>query len=216
MMVIIHRLTTRDLHHDRGVMAAVVSSSWLSLEFTVTPTRDPYPPKLMYQLTLEWHAGSQLQQAILTWDPAALEIMQTLGRSADCTLTLLDPAKHISGLHAGIYFKAETQGFWLRNLTRDRISPQQPNPIWVDGVKVIDQETPLTPGSQIQLGKLILMVKTIGIPAQTPPAPVSSLSQVKCSRDSDPHLLPISYIGQNCPYCGQLVLSSTVISRASR
>ncbi|NJO85354.1 MAG: FHA domain-containing protein [Synechococcaceae cyanobacterium RM1_1_27] len=168
----------------------------------------------MYQLTLEWQTGSQLQQAMLTWDPAELETLQTLGRSPDCTVTLLDPARHISGRHAGISFKAETQSFWLRNLTRDRISPQQPNPIWVNGVKVIGQEIPLTSGCQIQLGKLILMVTTIGIPTPTPPVPLSPLSQVKCSRDSDPHLLPISYIGQNCPYCGQLVLSSTVISTA--
>lgn len=163
----------------------------------------------MNPLTLQWDEGSRPRQVMLNWDPSR---QYTLGRSAGCDVVLVDPDKNVSGIHGGI--ECRDGGYVLVNLTRDRVSPQRPNPIWVNGIKVIEQEIPLKTQTQIQMGKLVLTVDVnpVGIKSDHPLVPPSLGSlRVKCSRAEDPHLLALSYIGQNCPFCGQIVVSSTVI-----
>lgn len=76
---------------------------------------------------------------------------------------LNDPTRSVSGVHAGLYFDPKTLNFHIRNLTRDRLPPKQPNPVWVNGRKMIQEEPALEANSQIQLGHIVLRVKSIEV-----------------------------------------------------
>jgi hypothetical protein len=130
-------------------------------------------------------------------------------------VVLNDPTRSVSGIHAGIYFDPKTSSFHIRNLTRDRLPPKQPNPVWVNGRKIIQEELVLEANSQIQLGRIVLSVKSVEVTRKDQGVPLGHGTlgnlKVKCSRLENPHYLPPEYQGQNCPYCGHLVLSATLV-----
>lgn len=166
----------------------------------------------MYQLTLEWTEAEKHRSQTLSSD---LSKLLTIGRDPSCDVVLHDQTRSVSGIHAGLYFDPKTLSFYIRNLTRDRLPPKQPNPIWVNGRKVIQEEFPIAPNSQIQLGRILLKVKSIEAVTKDRGSTLSQGSleapKVKCSRLQNPHYLPPEYQGQNCPYCGHLVLSATLV-----
>ncbi|MEN9202475.1 MAG: FHA domain-containing protein [Thermostichus sp. DG_1_6_bins_120] len=173
----------------------------------------------MYQLILEWtETDPQVQGAERRHSRALsshLSTLVTIGRDPKCHVVLNDQTRSVSGVHAGIYFDPKSRSFHIRNLTRDRLPPKQPNPIWVNGQKVIQEEPALAPTTQIQLGHMVLKVKSIEAVVKdqgiTLGHGVLDSLKVRCSRLQDPHYLPPEYQGQNCPYCGHLVLSASLV-----
>lgn len=175
----------------------------------------------MYQLTLEWTEADPATQAAehpqrrLQTLSSDMSQLVTIGRDPNCDVVLNDQARSVSGVHAGLYFDPKSLSFHIRNLTRDRLPPKQPNPIWVNGQKVIQEELSIAPDSQIQLGRMVLKVKSIEAVMKDRGVTLSRGSldalKVKCSRLQNPHYLPPEYQGQNCPYCGHLVLSASLV-----
>jgi hypothetical protein len=173
----------------------------------------------MQQLTLEWTAAEQhlsqtvsLQQSTKT--PGTIRV----GRDAticDVVIKHPDPSieKTVSGLHIEIFFNPENHKFYLRNLTRDRQPPKRPNPVIVDGQKVVTEEVPLHVGSQIRLGRMALQVKAIEtqqVPVATPSAP-APLYQRVCGNPRTPHYHPLTYNKLNCEICGYVMLGATLV-----
>ena len=168
--------------------------------------------EIVYQLTLEWAEADRRRSQ--TVSPVLAKLV-TIGRDPGCDVVLNDPTRSVSGMHAGLYLDPKTLKFYIRNLTRDRLPPKQPNPIWVNGRKIIQEELALEVNSQIQLGRIVLSVKSIEVARKDQGVPLSRGTldglKVKCSRLENPHYLPPEYQGQNCPYCGHLVLSASLV-----
>lgn len=167
---------------------------------------------IVCQLTLEWTEADRRRSQTVSPVPSKLV---TIGRDPGCDVVLNDPTRSVSGVHAGLYFDPKTLNFHIRNLTRDRLPPKQPNPVWVNGRKMIQEEPALEANSQIQLGHIVLRVKSIEVARKDQGDLLSrgtlDTLKVKCSRLENPHYLPPEYQGQNCPYCGHLVLSATLV-----
>lgn len=170
----------------------------------------------MQQLTLEWAAANQNLSQTVTLDqstrtPGVIRV----GRDAircDIALKHPDPSieNTVSGLHVEIFLNPSTHSFYLRNLTRDRQPPQQPNPVVVDGQKVITEEVPLRVGSQIRLGRMMVTVKAIE--ALQVPAPEANPQYMKvCANSKTPHYYPLTYNKFNCEICGYVMLGATLI-----
>ncbi|ELR99597.1 FHA domain-containing protein [Gloeocapsa sp. PCC 73106] len=162
----------------------------------------------MYRIILEWSEGDRLRtRTISTDDPTLFPNVIRLGRGdqtqCDVILTNTDPQieRTVSRLHAEIIFDPQKKAFFLRNLTGDRPAP---NPIIVDNQTIIKEVVKLDSGTTIKLGKILLTVKTLEI--------ISTSSQyiVKCSGPKQ-HLLTKEYEGLNCPYCGYLVFTGTIL-----
>lgn len=171
----------------------------------------------MQQLTLEWAAANQnLSQTIALNQSTKVPGVIRVGRDAarcDVALKHPDPSieKTVSGLHVEIFLNPSTHGFYLRNLTRDRQPPQQPNPVVVDGQKVITEEVPLHAGSQIRLGRMTLAVKSIEVPQVPVPEAKSPQYMKVCANSKTPHYYPLTYNKFNCEICGYVMLGATLI-----
>jgi len=176
----------------------------------------------MHHITLEWAVLSQsLSQTLSpqqgTKAPGAIRIGRDAAR-CDVVLKHPDPTieKTVSGLHVEIFFDPQTNSFCLRNLTRDRQPPQQPNPAVVDGQSVIAQEVPLHAGSQIKLGKMTVTVKAAEVEkpqsmAQRQTQPPDLRYALKCSNVREPHFWPLDYQKLTCEICGRAILGATLI-----
>ncbi len=177
--------------------------------------------EIVYQLTLEWAEanlvtqGAEHPQRRSQTLSSDLSKLATIGRDPNCDVVVQDPTLSVSGIHAGLYFDPKSLSFHIRNLTRDRLPPKQPNPIWVNGQKIIQEELALEANSQIQLGRVVLKVKSVEAVMKDRGVTLSrgtlDVLKVKCSRLQNPHYLPPEYQGQNCPYCGHLVLSASLV-----
>jgi hypothetical protein len=80
---------------------------------------------IVCQLTLEWTEADRRRSQTVSPVPSKLV---TIGRDPSCDVVLNDPTRSVSGVHAGLYFDPKTLNFHIRNLTRDRLPPKQPNP----------------------------------------------------------------------------------------
>lgn len=165
----------------------------------------------MYKLTLEWAEGSQIRSKTITDNDTTI-IPNTIrigrGDETQCDVVLKHPEPEIeytvSRVHAEISFDTQKNGFFLRNLTQNRQSPKQPNPVIVEGKKIITEDVKLQQGTQIQLGKMSLTIKALEIPD-------TNLEYiVKCSGPKQ-HIVDKEYEGLNCPYCGYIVFTGTVL-----
>lgn len=171
----------------------------------------------MQQLTLEWAAANQnLSQTVSLDQSTKTTGVIRVGRDAtlcDVVLKHPDPSieKTVSGLHVEIFLNPATNSFYLRNLTRDRQPPKQPNPVVVDGQKVITEEVPLRAGSQIRLGRMALTVKAIDSPQAAPQLPQTPQYVKVCANSKTPHHYPLSYNNFNCEICGYVMLGATLI-----
>ncbi|PSB15459.1 hypothetical protein C7B61_14205 [filamentous cyanobacterium CCP1] len=169
----------------------------------------------MHQLTLEWAAANQnLSQTLSLQQSTRVPGSIRIGRDAtlcDVVLRHPDPSveKTVSGLHIEIFLNPDSNRLYLRNLTRDRQPPKQPNPAVVDGKKVVTEEVPLRIGSQIQLGRMALTVKAIDAQEQA----VSKEPQYMkvCANPRTPHYHPLEYNKFNCEVCGYVMLGATLL-----
>lgn len=171
----------------------------------------------MQQLTLEWAAANQnLSQTISLDQSTKMPGVIRVGRDAtlcDIALRHPDPSieKTVSGLHIEIFLNPATNSFYLRNLTRDRQPPKQPNPVVVDGQKVITEEVPLRTGSQIRLGRMAVTVKAIELPQSPAQVPYNPQYMKVCANSKTPHHYPLTYNKFNCEICGYVMLGATLI-----
>lgn len=172
----------------------------------------------MQQLILEWAIANQHLSQIVSLDQSTRTSgVIRIGRDAtlcDVVLQHPDPSieKTVSGLHIEIFLNPTTNSFYLRNLTRDRQPPKQPNPVVVDGQKVITEEVPLRAGSQIRLGRMTLTVKAIESPQASPQTPPQTPQYMRvCANSKTPHYYPLTYNKLNCEACGYVMLGATLI-----
>lgn len=120
-----------------------------------------------YELTLDWvEAGQTRRQMIFPDQPSKHPGTMRIGRDpAQCDIVLVDPS--ISGLHIEIFFNAQQQKFYVRNL-------RQNNPPLLDGQLLLG-DRPLNSGSALRLGQTELRVSAIELrqysTGQTPPVP---------------------------------------------
>ncbi|MGJ5675791.1 MAG: FHA domain-containing protein [Nostochopsis sp.] len=129
----------------------------------------------MNALTLQWHdAGQTKTQKIQETQPSKNPGTIRIGRDpVRCDIILSHPT--VSGLHIEIFFNAQQQGFWIKNL-------REQNPPLVDGQKLVQGEIPLSEGSIIYLGQQQLKVTEVSVPGGstvpptilTPPQPQAS------------------------------------------
>lgn len=172
----------------------------------------------MHHLTLEWVIANQnLSQTVSLEQSTRVPGTIRIGRDialCDVVLRHPDPAieKTVSGLHIEIFLDRNTNNFYLRNLTRDRQPPKQPNPVVVDGKKVIMEEVPLRAGSQIRLGRMALTVKSVETGQQAPQTP--QYMRV-CANSKTPHYYPLEYNKLNCEVCGYVMLGATLLYPAN-
>lgn len=174
----------------------------------------------MHQITFEWAAANQnLAQTVsvdqFTKTPGVIRI----GRDASqCDVVLRHPdpniEKTVSGLHVEIFWEPNSHTFYLRNLTRDRQLPKQPNPAIVDGKKVIQEEIPLQTGSEIRLGRMALTVRALDVGAHPASPPKTQYMRV-CANSNNPHYYPLDYNKLNCETCGYVMLGVTLLDPAS-
>lgn len=171
----------------------------------------------MQQLTLEWAVANQnLSQTISLQQPTRTPGSIRVGRdAAQCDIVLRHPEpdveKTVSGLHVEIFLDPGTNNFFLRNLTRDRRPPKQPNPVVVDGKKIVNEEVPLHVGSQIRLGRMSLTVKAIDGAPNQPVVPQNPQYMRVCANSNTPHYYPLEYDKFNCEVCGYVILGATLI-----
>ncbi len=163
----------------------------------------------MSKLTLEWQEENIIKNFIFQGkdrddQPNLIEIGRDPSR---CNLVLTHPT--VSALHVKIRYDDRTYQFYLSNL-------RETNPPLVDGQKIIQGETPLKLYSQIYLGKVLLIVKSIqsksparviiprSKPQITPQIPpirsIQELYQLKCSGCG--RNCPYDWIDLGCQWCG--------------
>ena len=129
-------------------------------------------------MILEWEFNGQRQSYRL-----APEARVTLGRSAQCTVVLSDPA--VSRHHAEIYFQGGT--FYIRNVSQTNVAIRE----YQSQLTHLGygHEAILPPGSRLQLGSVQIYTKA---------APVTL--KVRCSGPCRKIVeLPRSGF---CPHCG--------------
>jgi pSer/pThr/pTyr-binding forkhead associated (FHA) protein len=159
----------------------------------------------MNALTLQWQdAGQDKTQQIYEQQPSKNYGTIRIGRDPlRCDIVLSNPT--VSGLHVEIYFNAQQQRFFLRNL-------REQNPPLVDGRQLFQGELILSEGSVIYLGQQKLKVIAISgstIPATIllPPSPVAVSSQAVSQIPQQPqipvksHPVQQGVYGLECPNC---------------
>lgn len=152
----------------------------------------------MYKLALSWLEDGRNRSQTFSFDEKAADPIR-IGRDASqCDVVLKDTTKTVSGLHVEIFFNYQHHTFYLRNLTKNR---DRPNPAWVDGQKIIQQEMPLRSGTNIQLGKVSLKanIESPGIESN----PVRGLKCHVCG-----HISPQDRLSLVCPWCGTSLASA--------
>lgn len=151
----------------------------------------------MHKLALEWVEEGRNRSQAFSFDSSAQPPVRIGRNESQCDVVLRDATKTVSGLHVEIFFNSHTQTFYLRNITKNR---DRPNPAWVDGQKIIQQEIPLKPGATIQLGKVSLKA-VIESPSKS--KPVHGLKCHVCN-----HISPQDRLSLVCPWCGTSLASA--------
>lgn len=179
----------------------------------------------MYRFMLEWSEASQLRsKTVSATETEPLKTCFRIGRDEQqCEIVVNDDVGTVSRLHAEIFFKPEQKQLYLRNATGNR---PQPNFVMVDRQKVIKQDVALKMGSEIQLGKLKLLVKSLEIFHPSASQPQSHHPQshqlsghqeygLQCING---HQVSYDHVGLFCPFCGTALqaVDTIVISRADR
>lgn len=148
-------------------------------------------------LILEWQQDDRTRCQKLFADDSTIKAI--IGRDKDhCDVVIDDNTNTVSRIHAEIIKEPSIGKFYLLNRTRVRTKP---NPIYVDGEKIIHQLAPLKEGSEICLGKIKLKVKAIEL--ATKPEPKSGLKCHICGRVS-----PHSDLDLVCRWCGTSLASA--------
>ncbi|MBE9214289.1 FHA domain-containing protein [Plectonema cf. radiosum LEGE 06105] len=146
----------------------------------------------MYKITLEWfEEGHQRSRTFSSKDNTKEKGKIFIGRDEEkCDIILPLNEKSVSRLHVVIFYDFQKNCFLLKNLTSDR---PQPNPVIVDGKKIIAQQANISLGTVIQLGKITLKIRQLDIIKS------QQLYGLKCPNG---HQIPFDYVGDFCPHCG--------------
>lgn len=152
----------------------------------------------MHKIALEWvEEGRNRSQAFSFDKPNEPPIR--IGRDeSQCDVIVKDPAKTVSGLHVEIFFDVAKHTFYLRNLTKNR---DKPNPAWVNGQKVVAEDTALKHRATIQLGKMTLTAKVTSDAPED--APAHGLKCHVCG-----HVSPQASLSLVCQWCGTSLASA--------
>lgn len=168
----------------------------------------------MYSLKFEWVDQERTYtQTISDTDKTLFHHKIIIGRgnAQECDVTIqhsnILTLKTVSKKHLEIFYNADNRTFWAKNLTATYKPPKKPNPIVIDGKKIVTEVAPIEEHSEIKLGKVTITVTKMGIADKG-----NSEKQyiVKCS-GPEQHSLDLKYQGLNCPYCGYIVLTGTII-----
>ncbi|MEO1431826.1 MAG: FHA domain-containing protein [Cyanobacteria bacterium J06633_8] len=145
----------------------------------------------MYRITLEWTEEGRTRSQTISDTDNTKEIGKIIiGRDENqCDIALPKSEKTVSRLHVEIFYDSHRKGWFLKNLTGNRPSP---NPVVVDGKMIILEEVLLSIGTIFKLGRITLKVTDIEI--------IQSEYGVKCQNCM--RQIPYDYIGDFCPYCG--------------
>lgn len=152
----------------------------------------------MSKLTLEWQEEKIIKNFIFHGKdrkdrPNSIKIGRDPYR---CDLLLTHPT--VSALHAEIRYDDLDYQFYLSNL-------RETNPPLIDGQQIIRGESPLKLNSQIYLGEVLVIVKSIQFNSPARVIIPRSKPQIKSQiqpRTSNRELyqLKCSGCGRNCPY----------------
>ena len=151
-----------------------------------------YKNTFMYKITLEWvEEGRQRLETISSEEETKEKGKIFIGRDENqCDIILPLDEKTVSRLHVLIFYDSQQNCFFLRNLTSDR---SQPNPVILDGKKIIYEQATISSESVIQLGKISLKI------TQLETIQGKQSYGLKCING---HEIPYDYIGDFCPHCG--------------
>ncbi|MBW4562576.1 MAG: FHA domain-containing protein [Mojavia pulchra JT2-VF2] len=133
----------------------------------------------MNALTLQWQdAGQNKTQNIYEQQPSKNPGTVRIGRDPlRCDIVVSNPT--VSGLHVEIFFHAQEQRFYIRNL-------RSQNPPLVDRQKLVQGEKPLQEGSIIYLGQMELKVTAVLINSIPPTILVPPQATVVSSQPTKP------------------------------
>jgi predicted component of type VI protein secretion system len=158
--------------------------------------------RTMNQLTLEWVEAGQVKSQIITDRLTGKQPgMFRIGRDPSrCDLVMTHPT--VSKLHVEIFFVAEQQAFYLRNL-------RETNPPVIDQKRLAHGVIGLHQGSTILLGDLELRVKAVDLVPDLAPTFVSPQYPVAAhqpiAQAGDPQAVAPSPAalpyGLQCPKC---------------
>ncbi|MBE9221262.1 FHA domain-containing protein [Cyanobacterium stanieri LEGE 03274] len=165
----------------------------------------------MYSVTLAWQENREIHTRTITENDYTLRPQRIIigrGEEKECDIILKhsDPTiiKTVSKTHLEIFYDQEKNKLFAQNLTKNRQPPKQPNPIIINGKKIIHDILEIHKKTVIKLGKITLVVRNIELPDRT------GEYIVKCSGQKK-HILPPEYEGLNCPYCGYVVFTGTTL-----
>ncbi|MBW4662990.1 MAG: FHA domain-containing protein [Chroococcus sp. CMT-3BRIN-NPC107] len=152
----------------------------------------------MHKIALEWVEEGRNRSQAFTFDKPNEQPIRIGRDERQCDVIIKDLAKTVSGLHVEIFFDTAKYTFYLRNLTKNR---DKPNPAWVNGQKVVEEDTALKHRAIIQLGKMTLTANvTSDMPEDTP---VNGLKCHVCG-----HVSPQSSLSLVCQWCGTSLASA--------
>jgi hypothetical protein len=148
----------------------------------------------MHELILEWQEAYQKRMAtIRDGQPSKNPGSVRIGRDpVKCDLVISDLT--VSGLHVEIFFDNATHTFVLRNM-RDS------NPPTVNGRQVIHGEIPLSQGSTIYLGQVIVTVLAVSL---APPNNPIQQTIILPPKPINPPIPNIASYGLECPHCHRI------------
>jgi serine/threonine protein kinase len=164
-----------------------------SLEENESGTLPTVFSPILHELVLEWEENGELKtRTIIEKQQSKSHGKVRIGRDPQqCDIVL--PDLTVSGLHVEIFFHAEKQRFYLRNL-------RQQNPPIIDGQLLLAGEIPLFSGSSLRLGQQNFKVKAISskeypggyvpleyslvhIPSQLPPPKTMRVPKLRKSEE---------------------------------
>lgn len=150
----------------------------------------------MHRLVLEWVEEGRDRSQAFSFNSTGEQSIRIGRDDRQCNLVIKDATLTVSGLHVEIFFNSRSQNFCLRNLTKNR---QRPNPAWVNGQKIVEQEADLNPGATIQLGKVKLRANIMA----PQPKPIYGLKCHICNRVS-----PRADLSLVCRWCGTSLVAA--------
>ncbi len=166
----------------------------------------------MYRITLEWSDTNKVRTKTITAENqthAPQKIIIGRGSKDVCDVVLKhqnpQTLKTVSHVHLELFYDQNQNCLLARNLTQNRQPPKRPNPIIIDGQKIIKEVVKINEGSQIKLGKIVLTVKVLEL--EKP----NQQFMVQCSNPEHTHTLEAEYEGLNCPICGYIVFTGTTL-----
>lgn len=164
----------------------------------------------MYLITLAWQENKEIRTRTIAQSDRTIQPHKIIiGRSekeCDIVLKHSDPMtiRTVSKTHLEIFYDQQQNKFLAKNLTQNRQPPKKPNPLIIDGKKIIYETIEIHKNTIIKLGKITMVVRNIELPDH------NGEYVIRCSGPKK-HILTPEYEGLNCPYCGYVVFTGTTL-----